>query len=299
MIFTHTAEEKAWKDSFPMSAVSILKSRMGVREGEWKLSLFTLSASVIFIFYNRYVFHWLWQTHCLKTPVTLLNPMKKIGAWTLHWWGGFRQNWWSPIPQPELPVWAEVSLVILGHPLSHRDVCRWGSFVNLSLGLRHECEARRAVWKVGLAVCARNLETRESRSASKISIGDSTCLLGFSACIFARLSSSIFKAETRTCRTKQILSFLIWKEGNGGQLGGLKGATDFFFFFYFNWRLITLQYCGSFCHTFTWISQGCTCVPHPEPPSHLPPHPIPVHQAWAPCLMHLTWTDFLLREMRE
>ena len=160
-------------------------------------------------------------------------------------------------------------------------------------------KARRAVWKVGLAVCARNLETRESRSASKISIGDSTCLLGFSACIFARLSSSIFKAETRTCRTKQILSFLIWKEGNGGQLGGLKGATDFFFFFYFNWRLITLQYCGSFCHTFTWISQGCTCVPHPEPPSHLPSHPIPVHQAWAPCLMHLTWTDFLLREMRE
>ena len=25
-------------------------------------------------------------------------------------------------------------------------------------------------------------------------------------------------------------------------------------FFYFNWRLITLQYCGSFCHTFTWKS---------------------------------------------
>ena len=23
------------------------------------------------------------------------------------------------------------------------------------------------------------------------------------------------------------------------------------------------------------ISHGCTCVPHPEPPSHLPPHPIP------------------------
>ena len=35
----------------------------------------------------------------------------------------------------------------------------------------------------------------------------------------------------------------------------------------FNWRLINLQYCGDFCHTFTWISHGCTCVPHPEPPS--------------------------------
>ena len=42
-----------------------------------------------------------------------------------------------------------------------------------------------------------------------------------------------------------------------------------------NWRLITLHYCSDFCHTLTWISHGCTCVPHPEPRSHLPPHPIP------------------------
>ena len=47
------------------------------------------------------------------------------------------------------------------------------------------------------------------------------------------------------------------------------------FFFFFNWRLITLQYCGGFCHTFTWISHGCTCVPHPETPSHIPPDAIP------------------------
>ena len=47
------------------------------------------------------------------------------------------------------------------------------------------------------------------------------------------------------------------------------------FFFYFNWRLITLQYCGGFCHTLTWMSHECTYVPHLEPPSHLPPHPIP------------------------
>ena len=38
---------------------------------------------------------------------------------------------------------------------------------------------------------------------------------------------------------------------------------------------ITLQYCGGFCHTLTRISHGCTCVPHLEPPTHLPPHPIP------------------------
>ena len=45
-------------------------------------------------------------------------------------------------------------------------------------------------------------------------------------------------------------------------------------FIYFHWRLITLQYCSGFCHTLTWISHGCTCVPHSEP--HLPP-PSPSH----------------------
>ena len=53
----------------------------------------------------------------------------------------------------------------------------------------------------------------------------------------------------------------------------------YFFLFrkniYFNWRLMTLQYCSGFCHILTWISHGCTCVPHPEPYSHLPPHSIP------------------------
>ena len=34
--------------------------------------------------------------------------------------------------------------------------------------------------------------------------------------------------------------------------------------------------CGGFCHTSTWISHRCTCVPHPKPLSCLPPHPIPL-----------------------
>ena len=72
--------------------------------------------------------------------------------------------------------------------------------------------------------------------------------------------------------------------------------TDYHFFFFFfpfifiSWRLITLQYCSGFCHTLTWISHGFTCVPHPDPPSLLPPHPIPLGHPSAPapstCLMH-------------
>ena len=60
----------------------------------------------------------------------------------------------------------------------------------------------------------------------------------------------------------------------------------------FNWRLITILYW--FCHISTWIRHGYTRVPHPEPPSHFPPHTIPlvipVHQPQASCFMHRTWT---------
>ena len=58
----------------------------------------------------------------------------------------------------------------------------------------------------------------------------------------------------------------------------------FFSFIFISWSLITLQYCGGFCHTLTWISHGLTCVPHPDPPSRLPPHPIPLGLPSAPAL---------------
>ena len=64
----------------------------------------------------------------------------------------------------------------------------------------------------------------------------------------------------------------------------------FFFnvFIYFNWRLVTLQYCSGFCQTSTWISHRCTCVPQPEPPSLLLPHPIPEGHPSAPALSTLS-----------
>jgi len=60
----------------------------------------------------------------------------------------------------------------------------------------------------------------------------------------------------------------------------------YIFFNLFNWRLITLQYCSEFCHTLTWISDGCTCVPHPAP-FPLPPHPIPQSCPSVPALSAL------------
>ena len=39
-----------------------------------------------------------------------------------------------------------------------------------------------------------------------------------------------------------------------------------------------------FCHTLAWIQHGCTCVPHPELPSCLRPHPIPLDHPSAPAL---------------
>ena len=56
-------------------------------------------------------------------------------------------------------------------------------------------------------------------------------------------------------------------------------------------------YCSGFCHTLKWNSHRFTCVPHPDPPSHLPLHPIPLGLPSAPgpsaCLMHPTWAGDL------
>ena len=55
--------------------------------------------------------------------------------------------------------------------------------------------------------------------------------------------------------------------------------------------------CSEFCHTLKWNSHGFTCDPHPDPPSHLPLHPIPLGLPSAPapsaCLMHPTWAGDL------
>ena len=55
--------------------------------------------------------------------------------------------------------------------------------------------------------------------------------------------------------------------------------------------------CSEFCHTLKWNRHGFTCIPHPDPPSHLSLHPLPLGLPSAPgpsaCLMHPTWAGDL------
>ena len=63
------------------------------------------------------------------------------------------------------------------------------------------------------------------------------------------------------------------------------GATYsvFFFFLIFIFTLCYFAILYWFCHTLTWIHHGCTCIPKQEPPSHLPPHNIPLGHP-SPCI---------------
>ena len=85
--------------------------------------------------------------------------------------------------------------------------------------------------------------------------------------------------------------------GNTYHCSCISVPFSFFSFICISWRLITSQYCSGFCHTLTWISHAVTCIPHPDPPSHLSLHLIPLGLPSAPgpsiCLMHPTWAGDL------
>ena len=57
----------------------------------------------------------------------------------------------------------------------------------------------------------------------------------------------------------------------------------FFLKFFFNWRIIALQHCVSFCHTSTWISHKYTYVPSLL---NLPPASQGCHRAPSPSSLH-------------
>ena len=73
--------------------------------------------------------------------------------------------------------------------------------------------------------------------------------------------------------------------------------TKFFFFIIFFFYFTILYW---FCHTSTCICHWCTRVPHPEPPTHLPPHTIPLGHPSAPSpsflytASNLDWQQILI-----
>ena len=62
----------------------------------------------------------------------------------------------------------------------------------------------------------------------------------------------------------------------------------FFFFLIFIFTLFYFTILYWFCQTLTWIRHGCTWVPNPELPSHLPSHIISLDhpRAPAPSILH-------------
>ena len=92
------------------------------------------------------------------------------------------------------------------------------------------------------------------------------------------VSAVIFGAqENKICHCFHCLPiYLPWSDVTRCHDFSFLNVEFFFPFIFISWRLITLQYCSGFCHTLTWISHGFTCILHPNPPSHLPLHLIPL-----------------------
>ena len=61
-----------------------------------------------------------------------------------------------------------------------------------------------------------------------------------------------------------------------------ENKSIYFFLSFLNFILLYFTILYWFCHTSTWIRHGYTRVPQPEPPSHLPPHTIPLGHPSAP-----------------
>ena len=89
-----------------------------------------------------------------------------------------------------------------------------------------------------------------------------------------------------TCIGRWIFTASATWETQGSIPGFPHCSQILFMFFYF-----TILYW--FCHTSTCIRHGCTRVPHPEPPSHLPPHTMPLGHPSAPAPSFLYSASFL------
>ena len=84
------------------------------------------------------------------------------------------------------------------------------------------------------------------------------------------------------CAMSYNVSFLIYKFIDFSVLPFSFLIFLHFIFYYF-------FICSEFCHTLKWNSHGFTCAPHPDPPSHLPLHLLPLAFPSAPCQSAFCW----------
>ena len=115
-------------------------------------------------------------------------------------------------------------------------------------------------------------------------------------CVCWDVSKIILSLSLLAWKNEQMVTPWVWEEMQGEDLSFWNQWQIHLkkLFIYFNWKLITLQYCSGFCHTLTWISHGCISVSHTELPSHLPPHPIPQDHPSAPALSTLSHASNLV-----
>ena len=137
-------------------------------------------------------------------------------------------------------------------------------------------------WQGNLACCS-SWGGKESEIASTTN----KCLFSINSCavIYINIKGincvTNYKESFKECRWIFFLNVQL----------GLESQKKSNFFFYF------FLICSEFCHTLKWNVLEFTCLPHPEPPSHRPLHPLPPGLPRAPgpsaCLMHPTWAGDL------